>query len=106
MTLKVSWRMGYPLEQKIPDVNEPQSGYLWGNLASHGKTLYHFGEYISSVFCNDKNAKVAISSAGGGDAWGDAGMLAEGDCSGRSDSGGVGWGGEQVAVGDSAACFE
>ena len=25
---------GYPLLQKIPDVNEPASGYLWGNLAS------------------------------------------------------------------------
>ena len=56
---------GYPLEQKIPDVNEPQSGYLWGNLAAHGKTLYHFGEYISSVFCTDKNANVAIDPTAG-----------------------------------------
>ena len=30
---------GYPLLQKIPDVNEPASGYLWGNLAAHGKNL-------------------------------------------------------------------
>jgi len=44
---------GYPLLQKIPDVNEPTSGYLWGNLASHGKTYYHFGEFISSTFCNE-----------------------------------------------------
>jgi len=43
---------GYPLLQKIPDVNEPASGYLWGNLARHGKTYYHFGEYISSTFCS------------------------------------------------------
>ena len=42
---------GLPLEQGIPDVTEPESGYLWGNLARHGKTLYHFGEYISSTFC-------------------------------------------------------
>ncbi len=47
---------GIPLEQKIPDVNQPASGYIWGNLASHGMTLYHFGEYISSVFCNEKGA--------------------------------------------------
>ena len=40
---------GYPLLQKIPDVNEPASGYLWGNLAAHGKTYYHFGEYISTT---------------------------------------------------------
>ncbi|MBB5059565.1 YVTN family beta-propeller protein [Granulicella aggregans] len=46
---------GYPLLQKIPDVNEPASGYLWTNLTKHGKTLYHFGEYISSVFCDEKH---------------------------------------------------
>ena len=43
---------GYPLLQKIPDVNEPASGYLWTNLAAHGKSYYHFGEFISSTFCN------------------------------------------------------
>ncbi len=43
---------GYPLLQKIPDVNEPASGYLWGNMERHGKTHYNFGEYISSTFCD------------------------------------------------------
>jgi len=47
---------GYPIEQHIPDVNEPSSGYMWGDVASHGKTLFHFAEYISSTFCNEKNA--------------------------------------------------
>jgi len=44
---------GYPLLQKIADVNEPSSGYLWGNLAAHGKSYYHFGEFISTKFCNE-----------------------------------------------------
>ena len=44
---------GYPLLQKIPDVNEPASGYLWGDLAAHGKTYYHFGEFISTIFCDE-----------------------------------------------------
>jgi DNA-binding beta-propeller fold protein YncE len=44
---------GYPLTEGIPDVNEPDSGYLWTNLARHQKTLYHFGEYISTKFCDD-----------------------------------------------------
>jgi hypothetical protein len=48
---------GYPLLQGIPDVNEPASGYLWTNLAKHGKSLYHFGEYISTEFCVDKKSK-------------------------------------------------
>jgi DNA-binding beta-propeller fold protein YncE len=47
---------GYPILQKIPDVNEPASGYLWGNMARHGKTYYHFGEYISSTFCDAKKS--------------------------------------------------
>jgi YVTN family beta-propeller protein len=44
---------GYPLLQKIADVNEPASSYLWTNLAAHHKTYYHFGEYISTIFCTD-----------------------------------------------------
>jgi YVTN family beta-propeller protein len=47
---------GYPLLQNIPDVNEPSSGYLWGNLAKHNKTYYNFGEYISSTFCDVKKS--------------------------------------------------
>jgi DNA-binding beta-propeller fold protein YncE len=48
---------GYPLLQHIPDVVEPQSGYLWTDMTAHGKTIYHFGEYISSIFCGDKEEK-------------------------------------------------
>ncbi|HTX76518.1 MAG TPA: bifunctional YncE family protein/alkaline phosphatase family protein [Terracidiphilus sp.] len=47
---------GYPIEQRIADVNEPASGYLWGDLAAHHKTYYHFGEYISTIFCTDEAA--------------------------------------------------
>jgi YVTN family beta-propeller protein len=53
---------GYPLLQNIADVNEPASGYLWTNLAKHGKSLYHFGEYIASTFCNE--SKTASSQDG------------------------------------------
>jgi hypothetical protein len=44
---------GYPIQEKIPDINEPASGYLWTDLARHGKTLYHFGEFVSTKFCDD-----------------------------------------------------
>lgn len=44
---------GYPIQEKIPDINEPASGYLWTNFARHGKSLYHFGEFISTKFCDD-----------------------------------------------------
>ncbi len=56
---------GYPLLQHIADVNEAASGYMWTNLAAHGKSLYHFGEYISSTFCTDKEfSKKATSQEG------------------------------------------
>jgi DNA-binding beta-propeller fold protein YncE len=56
---------GYPILQKIPDVNEPESGYLWGDLTAHGKSLYHFSEYISTTFCDDKDAVKQINAQQG-----------------------------------------
>jgi DNA-binding beta-propeller fold protein YncE len=47
---------GYPIQQKIADVAEPSSGYMWGNVDSHGKSHYNFGEYISSTFCDAKRS--------------------------------------------------
>ena len=47
---------GYPILQKIPDVVEPASGYMWGNADAHGLTHYNFGEYISSTFCGQKRS--------------------------------------------------
>jgi DNA-binding beta-propeller fold protein YncE len=57
---------GFPIKQRIPDVNEPASGYLWGDVARHGETLYHFGEFIESTFCSEKirSSQQADSSAG------------------------------------------
>jgi DNA-binding beta-propeller fold protein YncE len=44
---------GYPMLEHIPDIDEPGSGYLWTDLARSHKTLYHFGEFISTEFCDD-----------------------------------------------------
>lgn len=44
---------GFPLTEKIPDVNEPASSYLWTNLARHHKTYFHFAEYIATHFCGE-----------------------------------------------------
>ena len=50
---------GIPLEQHIPDVAEPGTGYMWGNAEKHGRTHYNFGEFIASTFCSDKGAAAA-----------------------------------------------
>lgn len=53
---------GFPILQKIPDVNEPAGGYIWANLASHGKSLYHFAEFIASTFCSANKRAVLDQS--------------------------------------------
>ena len=47
----------YPIQEHIPDVNEPGTGYLWGNLARHGITYRHYGEYISTRFCAQRQTQ-------------------------------------------------
>ena len=41
----------YPLERGIPDVDSPQTGYLWANAASHGLTYRDYGEFVATEFC-------------------------------------------------------
>lgn len=43
---------GLPILQGIPDVNEPGTGYLWTNLARHGITYRHYGEFVSTSWCD------------------------------------------------------
>jgi DNA-binding beta-propeller fold protein YncE len=53
---------GYPIQEKIPDINEPDSSYLWTDLARHGKTLYHFGEFVSTRFCDESGTAPKMKS--------------------------------------------
>ncbi len=41
----------FPLELGESDVDDPGTGYLWDNLASHGVTYRDYGEYIAGVWC-------------------------------------------------------
>jgi DNA-binding beta-propeller fold protein YncE len=41
----------FPLEQGEADIDDPGTGYLWDNLASHGLTYRDYGEYIAGVWC-------------------------------------------------------
>ena len=42
----------FPLQLGQPDLNEPGTGYLWGNLARSGKTFRHYGEFVATVWCD------------------------------------------------------
>jgi DNA-binding beta-propeller fold protein YncE len=41
----------YPVERGVPNVDSPQTGYLWVNAAAHGITYRDYGEFIESEFC-------------------------------------------------------
>src|SRR5208282_5159542 len=44
----------YPLEQGIPDVDDPGSGFLWDNLARSNLTYRIYGEFIAAVWCKSE----------------------------------------------------
>jgi DNA-binding beta-propeller fold protein YncE len=44
----------YPVDRGIPDVDSPQTGYLWVNAAAHGLTYRDYGEFVESEFCPTK----------------------------------------------------
>jgi DNA-binding beta-propeller fold protein YncE len=52
----------FPLEQGIPDIDDPATGFLWDNLARRGLTYRIYGEFISTVWC--KSAKEKSREAG------------------------------------------
>ena len=47
----------FPLEQGIPDVDDPGTGFLWDNLAKKGLTYRVYGEFIAAVWCKSEKAK-------------------------------------------------
>jgi len=46
-----------PLEQEIPDVDDPATGFIWDNLAKRGLSYRIYGEFVQAVWCKDQKAK-------------------------------------------------
>jgi len=42
-----------PRVEGVGDVNEPETGYIFDNLARHSMTYRHYGEYIVTIWCED-----------------------------------------------------
>ena len=53
-----------PLGQGIADVDEPRTGYLWGNLARHHLTYRHYGEFVATWWCEDMAQPYTPASTG------------------------------------------
>jgi DNA-binding beta-propeller fold protein YncE len=47
----------FPLEQGIPDVDDPGTGFIWDNLARRALTYRIYGEFIAAVWCKNEKAK-------------------------------------------------
>jgi DNA-binding beta-propeller fold protein YncE len=50
----------YPLDQSQPDIDDPGTGYIWDNLASHGLTFRDYGEFIGAVWCEPTESKMTV----------------------------------------------
>lgn len=44
---------GFPIQEGEPDVDEPGTGYIWGDVARHGLTHRNYGEFVSTEWCNE-----------------------------------------------------
>jgi DNA-binding beta-propeller fold protein YncE len=53
-----------PMDDDIPDVNEPGTGYIWTNLARNKRTYRHYGEYVTSRWCNEFPKEQQMPQAG------------------------------------------
>jgi DNA-binding beta-propeller fold protein YncE len=49
-----------PLDLNEPDVNEPATGYIWDNVASHGLTYRDYGEFIYGEWCKATESKTTV----------------------------------------------
>jgi DNA-binding beta-propeller fold protein YncE len=54
----------FPLEQGIPDIDDPATGFLWDNLAKKGLTYRVYGEFIAAVWCKSENTKSPTTKMG------------------------------------------
>jgi DNA-binding beta-propeller fold protein YncE len=46
----------FPLEQGIPDVDDPATGFFWDNLARRRLSYRIYGEFVAAVWCKNEKA--------------------------------------------------
>jgi len=58
-----------PLEDDMPDVNETGTGYIWTDVARHGLTYRHYGEFVDTKWCTKiapQSPRMGTPTEGGG----------------------------------------
>jgi DNA-binding beta-propeller fold protein YncE len=51
-----------PMNIGIPDLSDPATGYLWGNLAQHNVTYRNYGEFVNTWWCDDLERNIPGTS--------------------------------------------
>ncbi len=44
----------YMLDYRLPDIDDPSTGYLWDNVAGHGLSYRDYGEFVLAEWCKNK----------------------------------------------------
>ncbi len=44
---------GFPIQEDQPDVDEPGTGYIWGDVARNGLSHRNYGEFVATEWCNN-----------------------------------------------------
>ena len=44
----------FPLENKMPDIDDPATGFLWDNLARNNLSFRDYGEFVNAIWCNER----------------------------------------------------
>lgn len=47
-----------PLEQGIPNIDDPATGYLWDSASIHGLSFRAYGEHVAAVWCTKEKQNV------------------------------------------------
>jgi len=53
-----------PLEEGIPDINDPMAGFIWDNLARNGLTYRDYGEFTATIWCTSSQPKMGSPKEG------------------------------------------
>lgn len=52
------------LDQGLPDVNEPGTGYIWANVQRHGLTHRDYGEFVRTSWCRSSESPGSSRASG------------------------------------------
>jgi DNA-binding beta-propeller fold protein YncE len=53
-----------PLDENIPDINDPMAGFIWDNLARNHVSYRIYGEFTATVWCNSESTKMGKPEQG------------------------------------------